>query len=115
MTDHKPVWLEIRRADLCVLLVAAYAVLERATAQHPLPPRTWELAQAVEGAERALLDTVDAARVRVLPRRRPRAAARHGLRLKTYAPGRGAAAPCRWATSTRARGSRTRRARRRCP
>lgn len=64
MTDTTtPVWLEIRRADLMVLLVAAYAVLERATAQHPLPPRTWELAQAVEGAERALLDTVDAARV----------------------------------------------------
>ena len=47
--------VEIRRHELGVLLAVAYAMLDRAMRRHPLPPRTWEVALAIEEAERALL------------------------------------------------------------
>jgi hypothetical protein len=53
--DPERDWVTIRREHLGMLLSASLAVLEALVRDHPQHVRTWQLAQAVSAAERALL------------------------------------------------------------
>lgn len=57
--DPERAWVTIRRADLGLLLAAAYAVFDRVSKTHPTGQKTWELGQAISAAERALLGQDD--------------------------------------------------------